>query len=284
MKLFLLISLLLVVCPHSAESSGSWTYRDPEGPNTWKHHFKDCGGYEQSPINIVPKDTLFEPGLADLVVNYENNVSAKLFNNGHTVQATFLTGKSDISGGNLTSRFRALQMHFHWGSKNSRGSEHQVGGRKFPLEIHIVHYNAEKYLSASEALKKGDGLAVLGILVELQAQDNPVFSGIVDNLEKVRFKDNEIILPYLQPFSFLPHDIAQYYTYRGSLTTPGCYESVQWFVFNHTFPISQVQLDKFRDLFDGVKQNTKKLPLGDNYRPVQPLHARSVIRSFSKYD
>ncbi|PFX18749.1 receptor-type tyrosine-protein phosphatase gamma-like [Stylophora pistillata] len=285
MKLSLFISSLLamiVACPNLAESAGSWTYRDPEGPDTWKHHYKDCEGHEQSPINIVPKDTFFEPGLADLVVNYEKSVSAKLFNNGHTVQATFLTGKSNISGGNLTSHFRALQMHFHWGSENSRGSEHQVGGRKFPLEIHIVHYNAEKYPSVSEAVDKGDGLAVLGILVELQVQDNPVFDVMVDNLDKARYKGNEVILPSLQHFSFLPHDIAQYYTYRGSLTTPGCFESVQWFVFNHTFPISQAQLDKFRDLFDSEKQDTKKLPLVDNYRPVQPLYGRSVIRSFQR--
>ena len=275
---------MIVLCPKLAESSGSWTYHSPDGPHTWKFHYQGCAGYIQSPINIVPRDTFFEPGLADFAVNYETNVSAKLQNNGHSVQATFLTGKSNISGGGLPSRFRAVQMHFHWGSENFRGSEHQVDKRSFPMELHIVHYNAEKYPNASVALDKEDGLAVLGILVELQARDNPVLDVIVDNLEKTQYKGDEVLLHSLEPFLFLPHDFAQYYTYKGSLTTPGCFESVQWFVFNHTFPISQVQLDKFRDLFDGEKQDTKKLHLSDNYRPVQPLYARSVTRSFSKYD
>lgn len=277
--------VLSVVFPKCAESLGTWSYHGQENPGTWKDHYSDCGGRNQSPVNIVPKNTIFDAGLADLTINYEPNVSAFLQNNGHSVQASFLTGKSNISGGGLPSRFQAAQLHFHWGSENSRGSEHQVGGRKYPMEIHIVHYNAEKYPNASTAMKKADGLAVLGVLVEVQASDNPVFNVIVDRLEKIRYKSDNVTIDSLQPFLFLPHDIAQFYTYKGSLTTPGCFESVQWFVFNHTFGISEAQLEKFRSsTFDGKRQDTKKSHLSDNFRPVQPLNGRTVTRSFSKYD
>ena len=273
--------------PKCAESLGSWpwSYHGKENPSTWKEHYSDCGGHHQSPVNIALKETVFDAGLADLNINYEPNVSAFLQNNGHSVQASFLTGKSNISGGGLPSRFQAVQLHFHWGSVNSRGSEHQIGGRNYPMEIHIVHYNAEKYPNASTALKKADGLAVLGILVELQASDNPVLNVIVNRLEKIPYLADNVTIDSLQPFLFLPHDTDQFYTYEGSLTTPGCFESVQWFVFNHTFGISQAQLEKFRSsTWEGKRQDTKKWHLSDDFRPVQPLYGRRVTRSFSKYD
>lgn len=262
---------------------GDWSYRKPEDASTWKYHFEHCAGHKQSPINIVPKETIFDAGLKDLAVNFEHSVSASLQNNGHTVQATFKTGKSNISGGYLESQFRAVQMHFHWGSVDSHGSEHQVSGHKYPMEIHIVHFNAEKYPNISIAMKKQDGLAVLGILVEVGAtNENPVIKPIVDTLNATHFKGDTAFVSVLEPRKFLPQDIQQYYTYKGSLTTPGCYESVQWFVFNHTFKISFSQLESFRKLSEGTRQNTKNHNLEDNFRPVQPLYGRNVTRSFKK--
>lgn len=35
-------------------------------------------------------------------------------------------------------------------------------------QLHIVHYNAEKYASLSSAVDKSDGLAVLGVLFEVR--------------------------------------------------------------------------------------------------------------------
>lgn len=35
-------------------------------------------------------------------------------------------------------------------------------------QLHIVHYNAEKYPSLSKAVDKSDGLAVLGVLFEVK--------------------------------------------------------------------------------------------------------------------
>ena len=268
-----------------AQSAGDWSYRKPEDPSTWKTHFEHCAGKKQSPINILPKETVFHAELKDLAVDFERNVSAELQNNGHTVQATFKTGKSNISGGYLPSQFRAVQMHFHWGSVDSRGSEHQISGRKYPMEIHIVHFNVEKYPNISAALKKPDGLAVLGILVEIgDTKENPVIKPIVDAFNKTQYKGEKAFIEFLEPLKFLPEDIQQYYTYKGSLTTPGCYESVQWFVFKDSFKISPSQLERFRQLSEGSKQHTKSFHLVDNFRPVQPLNGRDVTRSFRKYD
>lgn len=42
-----------------------------------------------------------------------------------------------IRGGALPEDYRIVQFHFHWGSTNSQGSEHQIDGKKFPLEVII---------------------------------------------------------------------------------------------------------------------------------------------------
>ena len=39
-------------------------------------------------------------------------------------------------------------------------------------------------------------------------------------------------------------DLAPYYTYGGSLTTPNCYESVQWIVLRSKIRVSKKQVSK----------------------------------------
>ena len=46
--------------------------------------------------------------------------------------------------------------------------------------------------------------------------------------------DNTKELPAQPIRNFLPQDTTRYFRYNGSLTTPGCFESVLWTVFtNH---------------------------------------------------
>ena len=40
-----------------------------------------------------------------------------------------------ISGGGLTGKYKAAQFHFHWGSDSSKGSEHKLDGKTYPLEV-----------------------------------------------------------------------------------------------------------------------------------------------------
>ena len=58
-----------------------------------------------------------------------------------------------------------LQLHFHWGADNSRGSEHTINGEEFPMEMHIVHI--KRGLTIEQALAAPDGLAVVGQMFEV---------------------------------------------------------------------------------------------------------------------
>ena len=40
----------------------------------------------------------------------------------------------------------------------------------------------------------------------------------------------------------LPTDLTKFFRYSGSLTTPGCFESVTWTVFKDVVKISQYQV------------------------------------------
>jgi carbonic anhydrase len=60
------------------------------------------------------------------------------------------------------------QLHFHWGSVDSIGSEHTVNGKSYAGEMHLVHYNS-KYGDFDSALKHSDGLAVLGVFFQVNS-------------------------------------------------------------------------------------------------------------------
>jgi len=42
-----------------------------------------------------------------------------------------------VSGGGLCGTYKLAQFHFHWGSTDSVGSEHQIDGEPYPLEVLI---------------------------------------------------------------------------------------------------------------------------------------------------
>ena len=53
-----------------------------------------------------------------------------------TVQLN-IDGPMSVEGAGLGGVFKILQLHFHWGSTNNRGSEHTIKKKRFPLEVSI---------------------------------------------------------------------------------------------------------------------------------------------------
>ena len=76
-----------------------------------------------------------------------------------------------LSGGPLEAgkTYQILQLHFHWGKDDTKGSEHTLGGNSFPLEMHIVHTRTD-LTDVMSALKTPKGLAVTGFFFEIDVK------------------------------------------------------------------------------------------------------------------
>lgn len=42
---------------------------------------------------------------------------------------------STVSGGGLSSSYKAVQFHLHWGTEGGPGSEHTIDGEQYPMEV-----------------------------------------------------------------------------------------------------------------------------------------------------
>ena len=72
-----------------------------------------------------------------------------------------------LTGGPLSDTYNVLQLHFHWGSDDTKGSEHFYDGKAYPLEVHIVHINSKYNGDVDTILASVDGLAVTGFMFTL---------------------------------------------------------------------------------------------------------------------
>lgn len=277
----LLLVLVLVVAATQAKvvKSGDWGYGNDNGPDTWPDHFPTCGGERQSPVAIDTDEAETDiPQTPFLFSGYNAKpTTATLTNTGHSVQVN-MDINALVTGGSLTGVFVFHQFHFHWGAANTRGSEHTLDGKRFPAELHLVHYR-ESYGSWEEAVKHEDGVVVFGVLLELQDADNPNLQPIVNGLMDVIFPHETASISPVVLDSLLPDNVDNFFSYSGSLTTPGCNEVVEWTIFNDGIPISSSQLRQFRELIadDGST-------LQDNFRTLQPLNDRAVYRSWKDDD
>jgi len=70
---------------------------------------------------------------------------------------------------------------------------------------------------------------------------------------------------FKQKFVELPKH-SDYYSFKGSLTTPPCSEGVQWFVLSDSETLSKEQVEKFR-----------KAMGHPNNRPLQAINGRKIL-------
>ena len=223
-----------------------------------------CAG-RQSPINIVTANVRTDTTLSPLVFssNWGKAVtSGVLANNGHSVQLTLDSKSPIITTQTPVGKYQLLQLHFHWGSRSGTGSEHLINGRQSELEIHFVH----KRIGPGNA---GNALAVVSVLADVS---NSPISGVWKTLQVSGLKQphKSTTIKHLTLSSLLPGN-RDYYHYPGSLTTPPCTESVQWFVLKDRITVPAAYLTVLRGL------NTEHgTPLTHNFRMPQPLGSRTV--------
>lgn len=194
----------------------------------------------------------------------------RIENNGKS--ATFTMGFADgvppnITGGPLGNDVYILSdFHLHWDK-----SEHTYNRARFAAELHLVHYNS-KYKSLTKALTMDDGLAVLGIVFASSTQTTSKLP-FTRFLKAVR-EPNTKYVDHKNVFSYGDLIKQQNFTiasYKGSLTTPPCYESVTWMLSSSLLSISQKELKELQMLRDSDGKYLNK-----NWRPTQKINGRKL--------
>ena len=238
----------LALCPICASAGftaegAHWSYEGAAGPDHWGDldaASKVCSvGSQQSPVDIRGTIRAQLPPLQIALSKKPDTI----VNNGHTIQLNFEQGSALKVG---QDSYTLLQFHFH------HPSEHLIGGKSFPMEVHFVHRNA------------AGSLAVIGVLMTA-GKANAAFSKIVATMpahegapvEADAAIDANKLLPARQG----------YYRYSGSLTTPPCSEVVNWLLLREPIQVAQAHIDAFAKLY----------PM--NARPVQKDNRRFVLSS-----
>jgi carbonic anhydrase len=191
-------------------------------------------GNQQSPIDIAHP---IQAKLGDLALAYQPT-PLRILNDGLTVQV------NQAPGSRLTIRdrtYNVVQFHFH------TPSEHTVSGRRYPMELHIVHEDSE------------EEQAVLGVFLDLGATNEalePIWSALpIKKTPETIVPGVSVDIRRLLPVSMV------YYEYIGSRTMPPYTENVRWLVLREPIGVSAAQVSRFKEAF----------PM--NARPVQPLIA-----------
>ncbi|XP_040018994.2 carbonic anhydrase 5B, mitochondrial isoform X1 [Gasterosteus aculeatus] len=250
----------------------------------WQEPLAIPGGDRQSPIDIAVRKSVFDSELKPLVYDYDPQTCQQIWNNGYSflVEYDDTTDKSTLKGGPLQDTFRLCQFHFHWGESNAWGSEHTVDRRLFPAELHLVHWNADRYSLFEEAVMEDNGLAVIGVFLKVGKRHEGL-QKLVDALPAIRHKDSVVEFTRFDPACLLPANTDDYWTYHGSLTTPPLTESVSWMVMKQHIEVSHDQLAVFRSLLFTSAEEDVQRSMVNNFRVQQSLCSRTVRSSFSPF-
>jgi carbonic anhydrase len=235
----------LALCPLCGPDAfaADWSYEGAHGPDHWgavDAASQVCSaGSQQSPLDI---GTTVKANLPPLSFAWARRADT-IVNNGHTIQLNVAEGSTLAVG---KDSYKLLQFHFH------RPSEHLIGGKSFPMEVHFVHQAAS------------GALGVVGVMMKT-GRANPVFNRIVTTMPAAPgpavTTDAKI-----NPNGLLPVR-RSYYSYAGSLTTPPCSEVVAWMLLTDPIAVAEADVAAFAKLY------------AMNARPAQKPNRRFVLRS-----
>jgi carbonic anhydrase len=259
------------------DAASTWTHNPalPDGPTHWATLTPDwaacAGDGDQSPIVINHGRPA---SLPPLQVEYPR-VPLVVENTGHVVEVHQPAGES----GTLrygTATYRLVQWHLH------APSEHVVNGRRYDMEIHLVHQSDR------------GATVVLAILADIARHGRdapPPGRGTAQLLRRTLRAAPEkageetdtgtaasaiaLLPPGTHHAGRTSAVVTDYLTYRGSLTTPPCTTGVSWLILPTPARVDANTVERMHTLvaefpgYDGYP---------DNNRPVQPLGTRTVQR------
>ena len=250
-----------------ASESISWNYTNQGFWNTVEDW--ECNGQRQSPIDIDTNTLVTSDELIDLILtNFDQAYDGTFKNTGHSVQFEPNAESPVARFQNHRGTYELQQFHFHWGATSSEGSEHTVDGQAYSGELHFVTRNTMGNDTA------GDAFAVLGVLL---TSDSSMSTGpYMELLSNIPTEPDGNMstrtVNGVRPTDLMPTNLSYYY-YEGSLTTPACYERVQWFLLRTPVNVPSEFLEALRSTVDDEDGEI----LDMNFRMTQPLNGRQAM-------
>lgn len=186
------------------------------------------------------------------------------------------SSKIQITGAGLAYNYRfeslSLKLGLN-GPKSSGGSEHLIDMHAYAAELQLLAYNSLLYKSYTEASTKPHGLLAVSIFIDTIPTTTPNSNGnhttqetsdtnskpskgrmvpngqlesILARLAEVKHRGSIALIRDFNLSALLP-ETDYFVTYEGSLTTPGCHESVNWLLLNRPLYITQPNVSIIKD-------------------------------------
>ncbi|XP_020152767.1 alpha carbonic anhydrase 1, chloroplastic-like [Aegilops tauschii subsp. strangulata] len=251
---------LLCMCflvTHACDTANgvSFGYSGRTGPKHWgslSPNFTVCAkGIYQSPINIVRDCVVRDPRMEPLK-RYYTSTNATMIDNVFNIALRYndTVGTVMVDG----KTYKLKQLHWH------SPSEHTINGKRFVVELHMVHYTDDGNITVVSILYrhgKPDHFLcqIKDKLAELSAEGckaekgDPLPVGVVNMKELMQDED-------------------RYFRYVGSLTAPPCTENVIWNILGE---IREMTKEQAVALMAPLEKSYRQ-----NSRPIQSLNGRTV--------
>ncbi|KAF7104354.1 hypothetical protein CFC21_105256 [Triticum aestivum] len=232
------------------EEEFSYSLDAENGPAHWgqiKEEWSACGkGEMQSPIDLAGPRVSLVRILGHLNHSYAP-ANASIINRGHDIMLRFEGDPGSVSIGGTAYHLR--QLHWH------APTEHSVNGRRYDMELHMVHQSAQ------------GKAAVIGVLYEIGARD-PFLHMLEPYLEMIAQQRQREEKVGVVDARGARGRASVYYRYVGSLTTPPCAQGVIWTIVKRVRTVSRHQLELLRE---AVHDDMEK-----NARPRQEVNSRDI--------
>ncbi|CAI2371894.1 unnamed protein product [Moneuplotes crassus] len=260
-KFILLLSLLLI------STTGHVCYKH-EGAD-WETG-ACASGSRQSPINIITANVR-EAEDVELFISGTDITTGSILYHDHELKVTYSGATAKYTSEDEDSEWALAQFHYH------APAEHRIDGKTHDLEMHSVFVS-----------KTNPGqLLVVGVIYELEqgyeddefiaslALENLVSNPTTGHIENVPMEN------FYNKFSN-----TKMYNYKGSLTTPPCTESVEWFVVKEIQKINPSQLGRFTSKWAGLStfaegKGSNRVAMDLNRRKVFVTGGEEFMGSFS---
>ncbi|KAK7870353.1 hypothetical protein R5R35_000528 [Gryllus longicercus] len=165
------------------------------------------------------------------------------------------TPRTVVSSEGSSTTFLFRSLHFHW------PSEHYINGKRYDLEMHMVHQSED------------NRLLVLGYMFHVCRRASSGMEVVGASVNRLGSVGSTVPVSQFAPQRLMPGRLDQcgYFQYNGSLTTPPCTEGVTWLVREEPLCVEQWELDAFNNV-----TNAEGTRMAGNARDLQAINGRTI--------